>query len=79
MSVTELHHRLAIKKTIKKTSKTTCMCMKWLVDFFVICISITSTTSKKLSLQYKTINSANIKKLSQYRYWLSFSDIGLAF
>jgi hypothetical protein len=26
----------------------------------------------KLSLQYKIINSANIKKLSQYRYWLSF-------
>ena len=33
----------------------------------------------KLSLQYKIINSANIKKLSQYRYWLSFSDIGLVF
>jgi hypothetical protein len=26
----------------------------------------------KLSLQYKIINSANIKKLSQYQYWLSF-------
>jgi hypothetical protein len=34
----------------------------------------------KLSLQYKIINSANIKKkLRQYRYWLSFSDIGLVF
>jgi hypothetical protein len=33
----------------------------------------------KLSLQYKIINSANIKKLSQYGYWLSFSDIGLVF
>ena len=33
----------------------------------------------KLSLQYKIINLANIKQLSQYRYWLSFSDIGLLF
>ena len=33
----------------------------------------------KLSLQYKIINLANIKQLSQYRYWLSFSDIGLVF
>ena len=31
----------------------------------------------KLSLQYKIINSANIKKkLRQYRYWLSFVYIG---
>ena len=33
----------------------------------------------KLSLQYIIIISANIKKLSQYRYWHSFSDIGLVF
>ena len=34
------------------------------------------STQPKLSLQYKIINLSNIKKLSQYRYWLSFSDIG---
>ena len=33
----------------------------------------------KLSLQYKIINWANIKKLSRYRYWPSFSDVGLVF
>ena len=30
----------------------------------------------KLSLQNKIINSANITKLNQYRYWLSFFYIG---
>ena len=33
----------------------------------------------KLSLQYKIINSANLKKISQNRYWLSLSYIGLVF